>query len=37
MDAYNEKGEKESLAFTSSKQLREGAYLDINPCDTFRS
>lgn len=25
LDAYNEKGEKELLTFTSSKQLREGA------------
>ncbi|MEI3612708.1 YxeA family protein [Pseudogracilibacillus sp. SO30301A] len=29
LDAYNEKGEKEPLTFTSSKQLREGAYLEL--------
>ncbi|WP_281533261.1 YxeA family protein [Anaerocolumna aminovalerica] len=29
LDAYNEKGEKKSLTFTSSKQLREGSYLEL--------
>lgn len=29
LDAYTEKGENESLTFTSGKQLREGAYLEL--------
>ncbi len=29
LEAYNEKGEKKSLTFTSSKQLREGSYLEL--------
>jgi len=29
LDAYNEKGEYKTLTFTSSRQLREGAYLEL--------
>lgn len=29
LDAYNEKAKKKSLTFTSNKQLREGAYLEL--------
>lgn len=29
LDAYTDKGKKRSLTFTSSKQLREGAYLEL--------
>lgn len=29
LDAYDEKGAKKELTFTASKQLREGAYLEL--------
>ena len=29
LDAYNKKGKKKTLTFISSKQLREGAYLEL--------
>lgn len=29
LDAYDEKGDKKVLTFTASKQLREGAYLEL--------
>ncbi|MBN6187779.1 YxeA family protein [Aneurinibacillus sp. BA2021] len=29
LDAYDQRGEKKALTFTSSKQLREGVYLEL--------
>lgn len=29
LDAYNERGKVKALTFTTSKQLREGAYLEL--------